>query len=129
VGAESTGHTWTCRLSAACVRGYTVDLPPGAGLVAAAPMPEGRIAWLTRSWSPLAGVRVTLTIRDAQGAEIDRMVLAPPLSVDNFEGLAAAPAEDGRVRFYLVSDDNFSPTQRTLLFAFDWTPKHKGESP
>jgi len=129
VGAESTGHTWTCRLSGGCVRGYAVDLPPAAGLVAAAPMPQGRIAWLTRAWSPLTGVRVTLTIRDARGAEVDGMVLAPPLSVDNFEGLAALPGEGGRVRFYLISDDNFSPTQRTLLFAFDWTPKHKGESP
>ena len=25
-------------------------------------------------------------------------------------------------RLYLLADDNFSPTQRTLMLAFDWTP-------
>jgi hypothetical protein len=39
--------------------------------------------------------------------------LLPPLTLDNFEGLAA------RGRFiYIVSDNNFSPTQRTLLLKF-----------
>jgi hypothetical protein len=26
------------------------------------------------------------------------------------------------IRFYLISDDNGSATQRTLLLAFDWRP-------
>lgn len=38
--------------------------------------------------------------------------LQAPFPVDNFEGLATSP--DGR-RLFLVSDDNFSPLQRTLL--------------
>ncbi|HZZ33856.1 MAG TPA: hypothetical protein VFE10_17870, partial [Phenylobacterium sp.] len=25
-------------------------------------------------------------------------------------------------RFYVISDDNFSKSQRTLLLAFDWKP-------
>ncbi|WP_257814791.1 hypothetical protein [Phenylobacterium sp. J367] len=42
--------------------------------------------------------------------------------------MAAVPGPAGRIRFYLISDDNFgafagAPTdQRTLLMAFDWTP-------
>ena len=32
------------------------------------------------------------------------------------------PAKDGSVRFYLLSDDNFQSSQRTLLLAFDWKP-------
>jgi hypothetical protein len=44
------------------------------------------------------------------------------LSVDNFEGLAAVPGPAGGIRFYLVSDDNASREQRTLLLAFDWWP-------
>ena len=123
VGAEAAGHTWVCRVSAACEAGYAVEPPAGAGLVAAAPLPDGAIAWLLRSYDPLAGNRITLTVRDAKGAELDRMVLARPLTVDNFEGLAAVPGAEGRIRFYLISDDNFSPSQRTLLLAFDWTPK------
>ena len=50
------------------------------------------------------------------------MELRGPLTVDNFEGLAAVPGKDGAVRFYLISDDNFSSSQRPLLVAFDWKP-------
>ena len=38
------------------------------------------------------------------------------------DAIAAVPAKDGAVRFYLLSDDNFQSSQRTLLLAFDWTP-------
>ena len=41
---------------------------------------------------------------------------------DPFEAIAAVPAKDGSVRFYLLSDDNFQSSQRTLLLAFDWKP-------
>jgi hypothetical protein len=50
------------------------------------------------------------------------MDMAPPMTVDNFEGLAAVPRTDGSVRFYLLSDDNGLAHQRTLLLAFDWRP-------
>jgi hypothetical protein len=43
--------------------------------------------------------------------------LLPPLSVDNMEGLAYRDAGGSFV--YLISDDNFSPTQRTLLLKFE----------
>ena len=42
-------------------------------------------------------------------------------SVDNMEGLAVRQDADGRVFAYLVSDDNFNPLQRTLLFMFELT--------
>ena len=41
------------------------------------------------------------------------------VSVDNFEGIAATKLADGTVRIYIISDDNFSERQRTLLMAFD----------
>jgi hypothetical protein len=40
-------------------------------------------------------------------------------TVDNFEGIAAKEMPDGRIRLYLISDDNFSANQRTLLMVFD----------
>jgi hypothetical protein len=43
--------------------------------------------------------------------------LIPPLSVDNMEGLAYR--DDGGSFIYIISDDNFSPTQRTLLLKFE----------
>jgi len=120
VGAESGGRTWTCRLGKACTESARPALPDEAGLVAVAPLPQGRRAYLFRAFSVLKGVRITLRIVDAHGETVDEMRLAAPLTVDNLEGLAAAPQRDGSIRFYLLSDDNFSKLQRTLLLAFDW---------
>jgi hypothetical protein len=121
-GGEDSGQTWTCRLSAGCTPGPTIAKPPEFGLVAVTRLPQQRTAWLLRAWDPVRGSRVTLTIQDAQGGEVARMELAKPLTVDNFEAIAAVPAKDGSVRFYLLSDDNFQSIQRTLLLAFDWKP-------
>ena len=79
------------------------------------------MAWLLRAWDPVRGSRNALVIHEA-GHEIARMEMARPLTVDNYEGLSAIPAKDGSVRFYLLSDDNFQSSQRTLLLAFDWKP-------
>ena len=121
VGGEDSGQTWTCRLSAPCVEGPKVDKPLEFGLVALRALPGRRIAYLLRAWDPVRGSRITLTIQGPAG-EIDRLDLSSPETVDNFEGLAAAPGPKGAIRFYLLSDDNFAARQRTLLLAFDWTP-------
>jgi hypothetical protein len=47
--------------------------------------------------------------------------LKNPMTVDNMEGLGVVRHGKG-VRFYLVSDDNFSRFQKTLLMAFDYAP-------
>jgi hypothetical protein len=122
VGAEASGQTWLCRLSGACTATALVPKPKDAGLSAVAVLPGGGRAYLLRSFDLLHGVRVALRIVDAKGATLDELRLAAPLSVDNFEGLAARPRPDGGIRFYLLSDDNFSRFQRTLLLAFDWEP-------
>lgn len=119
-GGEESGQTWACRLASGCTPGPTVAKPPEFGLVALARLPQGRTAWLLRAWDPVRGSRVALTIQDPAGAELARLDLARPYTVDNFEALAAVPAKDGGVRFYLLSDDNFQSIQRTLLLAFDW---------
>lgn len=41
------------------------------------------------------------------------------VTIDNFEGIAAREMPDGRVRLYVISDDNFSKKQRTLLMIYD----------
>ena len=119
-GGEVSGQTWTCRLSAGCTAGPVIAKPPEYGLVALTRLPEGRTAWLLRAWDPIRGSRVTLTIQASDGRELGRLELARPYTVDNFEALAAVPAKDGSIRFYLLSDDNFQSIQRTLLLAFDW---------
>jgi hypothetical protein len=118
VGIEATGEMFLCRVSASCAPYAKIDLE-GLELTALQPLPGGRIAYLLRTYNPLTGNRIILKVVDAQGAVVDRLELARPSVVDNFEGLAAVPTRDG-IRFYVISDDNFAASQRTLLMAFDW---------
>lgn len=125
VGLEDSGWTFLCRVSTRCVRDRDLDLD-GSALVAMDNMPGGGLAYLLRTYSPLRGNIVKLKVLDRAGRLVDSLEIARPLTVDNLEGLAAVPQPGGRVRFYLISDDNFGtydglPTdQRTLLLAFDW---------
>ena len=123
VGAEVSGDTWTCRLlQTACVRGPSVDKPEEFGLVGIKRLPGDQTAYLLRAFDQARGIRSSLQIFRS-GSLVARIDLAPPMTVDNFEGLAAVPANDGRVRFYLISDDNADARQRTILLAFDWLSK------
>jgi hypothetical protein len=122
-GGETTGRTWSCTLTSACVEGAKIPLNWGFGLVAARRLPQGRTAWLLRAFNPITRSVIDLRITDAGGRVVDQMELRGPLTVDNFEGLGVVPAEAGDgARFYVISDDNFSKSQRTLLLAFDWRP-------
>lgn len=127
-GGEETGQTWICKIGDACAASLLVPKPAEFGLVAIARLPDGNTAYLLRAWDAIRGSRVSLTILGPTGLEVDRMDLARPLTVDNFEGLAAVPTRDGQ-RFYLISDDNFQSVQRTLLLAFDWRPDKGNAKP
>ena len=109
-------------LSTPCIKGPTVDKPEEFGLVAIKRLPGMQTAYLLRAFDAARGNRISLQILRSTTL-VARMDMAPPMTMDNFEGLAAVPRPDGRVRFYLVSDDNASATQRTLLLAFDWRPR------
>jgi hypothetical protein len=122
VGEEMTGKTWTCRLTMACVEGITVEKPGEFGLVAMNRLGKDTMAYLLRAYDPLRGVRIMLRIVRSTSV-MAQMDMALPLTVDNFEGLASVPSPNGSTRFYLMSDDNGSSTQRTLILAFDWKPK------
>jgi hypothetical protein len=83
-----------------------------------------------RAWDPLRGSRAVVSwlpqprcIRApciAPHGRVDLARLDGGYSVDNFEAIAATPLAGGGWRLYLLSDDNFRPSQRTLLLAFDW---------
>ena len=123
VGAEVTGDTWTCRLSSpSCIKGPTVDKPEEFGLVAIKRLPRMQSAYLLRAFDAERGNRNSLQILRGTNM-VARMDMAPPMTVDNFEGLAAVPRADGGIRFYLLSDDNALTHQRTILLAFDWRPR------
>ncbi|MBA4339726.1 MAG: hypothetical protein C0421_12880 [Hyphomonas sp.] len=84
----------------------TVSLPGG----------EDREIYLYRAFDPLRGARSVLVWGPD---EADQLTLSRPVMTDNFEGLAALVLETGELRLWIVSDNNFSKMQRTLIYAFD----------
>jgi len=93
----------------------------------AAALPNGDVLVLERRYTPIGGAagRIALIRADSirPGARLQTEQLAllePPMTVDNFEGLALRPARAGGWWLYVLSDDNFNPLQRTLLLQFHW---------
>jgi hypothetical protein len=95
----------------------------------AATLPDCSVAVLERSFSVPEGVRGRIvliqpkTIRPGavlRGEEI--AMLLQPLTVDNMEGISARRGARGETLIYLLSDDNFSNFQRTLLLMFELLP-------
>ena len=91
----------------------------------AALLPNGDLLVLSRYFSFLGGFKARLERVPAgaieAGAALRGAPLAhfvPPLTVDNFEGLAVTRDADGGTLIYIVSDDNFNFLQRTLLLLF-----------
>ena len=91
----------------------------------AALLPNGDVLVLSRYFKLLGGFKARLERIPADAIEAGTVLkgellarLAPPLTVDNFEGLAVAPDADGGALVYILSDDNFHFLQRTLLLLF-----------
>ncbi|WP_374407362.1 esterase-like activity of phytase family protein [Pelagerythrobacter sp.] len=101
-------------------------LPPeGFRPVDAAPLPDGRVLILHRkvaldlpspftSAIALADPRTIRAGGEWHGEVIG--TIAEQLPRDNFEGIAVAPGADGGLTVWLISDDNNSAFQRTLLY-------------
>ncbi len=125
VGVEP-GGIWLCRLSAACKAVEGLPTPPlGFRLSSLTTGPNGELVILHHSYTPGVGSRIVVTVvSDPLGAKrvIGGFAMAPSPLTDNFEGVAVVAKPNGDWRLYLLSDDNFSASQRTLLIAFDWTP-------
>jgi len=121
VGAEADAQLWTCRLSEPeCQALEKLEKPAGYQLVALKRLKANLLAYLLRLYQPETG-KVSVLLKVKQGPQVlAEMELTQPLNVDNFEGLAAVPDAQQGYRFYLISDDNGSEAQRTLLMAFDW---------
>ncbi|MEM7492904.1 MAG: esterase-like activity of phytase family protein [Pseudomonadota bacterium] len=73
---------------------------------------------LYRAYDPVRGNRIKVDVFEG-GVAIATAHLRPPLPVDNFEGIAFGSSPEGQTRIWMISDDNFNESQRTLLFAFD----------
>ncbi|MAE45066.1 MAG: hypothetical protein CMF63_08895 [Magnetovibrio sp.] len=104
----------------------TYETGGGFSPTAAAALPGGDVIVLERRFSLIEGFAIRVMLVDktalqpealARGAEI--ALIEPPLGVDNFEGLAVRRADSGETLLYMISDDNFSALQRTLLMMFE----------
>lgn len=87
--------------------------------------PDGRFYLLERRFSLLAGFWIRLRRFEADafrpGVRAEGTMLGeigPPDDIDNMEGLALRRGADGRTYIFMLSDDNFSALQRTLLLQF-----------
>jgi hypothetical protein len=89
--------------------------------------PDGEFLVLERrfSWAHGAAMRIrSMPLADIKpGALVDgrELIVADMAAqIDNMEGLAMHRAADGALVLTIVSDDNFSPLQRTVLLQFTW---------
>ena len=80
---------------------------------------------LERAFSKLKGVRARLLrapLPSADDLTLDAVLLAqfsPPYVVDNMEGLDARRGANGETLLYVMSDDNHSARQKTILLMFE----------
>ena len=134
VGAEGEGHDttpiWLAPLNAPGRVHASTSFPlsDDFSLTSLDRLPNGDFIALERFYAPVIGarariVRFTAAALEARAPIIEGVeqlaALGPPHPVDNFEGISAARLPNGVTRLYIVSDNNFSPRQRTLLYAFD----------
>lgn len=129
-GDRATTPLWRASLTEAGPVAPLMGYPaaPGFSLTSLDRTPTGAFVALERFYAPVIGARARITwfAAEALSARADALphvqelaTLGPPLALDNFEGIAATRMPDGTTRIYIVSDNNFSARQRTLLLAFD----------
>ncbi len=96
-------------------------LPTGAAV-----LPSGDVLLLERSFHKSTGNRIRLSILktdqlqpDSRLEPIELALIEPPATTDNMEAVAIHQGPGGETLIYLMSDNNFSDVQRTLLLQFE----------
>lgn len=126
-GDQRTTPMWVAPLGmrAPVMPHYAYPLSDGFSITGMDRLPSGDFVALERFYAPVIGPRARITRfapPSGEGGVVQPEVLAllePPFPLDNFEGISAVRTADGATRIYIVSDNNKSPRQRTLLLAFD----------
>ena len=108
---------------------------PAKGYVATdmAQLPDGRLLVLMRdlvrpsraAWPPFSALLAIGDPPAAGGTFAPEVTLRLDDAIprENYEGLALRPRDDGRVDVWVMSDDNFSVIQRTLLAKLVFDPQ------
>jgi len=111
---------------------FTFEGPTAFMPVDMAQLPDGRVLVLMRTliWPlpELFAGRIAIgdpaQIRAGKTWKVTEVArLASGLPIDNFEGMAIVPRQDGRITVWLISDDNQTNLQRTLLWKLVVDPK------
>ena len=125
VESETGNAAWIIEPGGAVAARLSYRPEAGFHPTGATTLANGDVIVLERRLTLLLGAAARLVLVPAdvivagavlEGVELARFV--PPLAVDNFEAVAAAPDPDGGTLLFVLSDDNFSVLQRTLLLAF-----------
>jgi hypothetical protein len=116
---------------------FTYRPPPGYRVTDGAQLPDGRLLILNRRVGLPDGFAAKLALVDPSAIREDQTAsgrviatLAAPLLIDNMEGIAVTKTGDSTI-IWLISDNNFSIFQRTLLMKFrlsERTHKKKPEA-
>ncbi len=116
---------------------FTYRPPAGYRVTDGVQLPDGRLMILNRRVSLPNGFAAKLALVDPLMIGKDMMVggkviatLSAPLLIDNMEGIAVR-SEGADIIIWLISDNNFSVLQRTLLMKFrlaEHTEKKKPEA-
>ena len=107
------------------IRPIFVTATTGFSLTDAHFLANGDLIILERFYTPITGQ--AMRIRKFQGEKLKAnavlkgeflMQATSQMEIDNMEGLAITKMMDGSKRITLISDDNFSRNQRTILLEF-----------
>lgn len=97
----------------------------GFDLTDAAPLPDGGIVILERRFRYSEGVKMRIRRVSAKDLKPGALIVGEVLleandsyNIDNMEGIAAHRSPGGETILTLISDDNFSALQRTLVMQF-----------
>jgi hypothetical protein len=114
---------------------FSVRRTGGFDITDAALLPEGDLLILERQYSEQTGVALRIRqiplAKITPGATVDGRIIIEADSrhvIDNMEALSVHRARSGSIVLTLMSDDNFSLSQRTLLLQFTLIGDGKSET-
>lgn len=122
--SSALGWTMTPSQPGSAIR-FRYALSDGFEPTDAALLPDGMIMVLERRFSLFRGLSMRLRTFDPAAIKTDALIIADTLfqasmdhHVDNMEGLDVSRAGDGSTLITVISDDNRSVFQRSLLLRF-----------
>ncbi|MFV0645545.1 MAG: esterase-like activity of phytase family protein [Sphingomonadaceae bacterium] len=116
---------------------FSYQPPSGYDPVDMALLPDGKVLILLRKlrYNFPPGFETALSLADPGRIAADSIwtgeqtfFLAPPVPPENYEGLTVDTDTAGRTILWIISDDNTSIWQRTLLLKLLWQPEESDDS-